>query len=505
MAGKKKYKRFSYSEQAMNNAINSVKHDHMSINKAAIQFGIPKTTLFAKVNNGTPPGRKMGPPTVLTEEEEQWIEDWILAKAALGFPMHPNEVKLAVQKILLAEKRPNPFPNSLPGRKWMKLFLQRHPAIALKNAEVISKARAAVTEEGIRKWFAALVKYLEKVGALDILEDSRRMMNLDETGVATCPKSGKLLGPRKEKNFYRISNSSEKECITVLCTFLANGESIDPMILYPYQRIPRDVMASIPDGVSVGRSDSGWMTSATYYEFIANILYPRLVEKEVKFPVLLLFDGHKSHINRELHDFCVQKGILLFCLYPNATHILQPCDVGIFKPFKTAWKKIVHSQSQATTRAITKVEFAPLFYEAFTQITAETVINSFAACGIFPFNPDNVNYSKCISTRRASLQNPTLGDKAEDSIDLREKLFGLLEAMIPDDLLDQFDRNYDAGTWPTEEKTLFQIWRSLKGADESLPDRPTEDLSMSATHDISSGTLQIQQELLFICFFVTIN
>nr|CAI5863559.1 unnamed protein product [Callosobruchus analis] len=36
----------------------------------------------------------------------------------------------------------------------------------------------------------------------------------------------------------------------------------------------------------------------------------------------------------ELSKFCSEKGILLYCLLPSATHILQPCDVPSLNPLK---------------------------------------------------------------------------------------------------------------------------------------------------------------------------
>lgn len=42
-----------------------------------------------------------------------------------------------------------------------------------------------------------------------------------------------------------------------------------------YKRIPRDVAESVPPGFAVGRSDSRWMVSATFYEYMANhVFYP---------------------------------------------------------------------------------------------------------------------------------------------------------------------------------------------------------------------------------------
>lgn len=133
----------------------------------------------------------------------------------------PEEVKNTVQKILEVTDRPNPFNNNRPGRKWFNLFLKRHPDIVLKNTEVISKARVAVTEKGIREWFSDLKEYLKQENAEDILHDPYRIYNLDETGVLTCPKTGKILGKKNKRNNYVVTSSQEKQFYYCLCCYVA--------------------------------------------------------------------------------------------------------------------------------------------------------------------------------------------------------------------------------------------------------------------------------------------
>ena len=50
--------------------------------------------------------------------------------------------------------------------------------------------------------------------------------------------------------------------------------------------------------------------------------------------VLLIFDGHDSHVNFQLVKSAKERGIHFICLPPNTTNALQPLDVGIFKPMK---------------------------------------------------------------------------------------------------------------------------------------------------------------------------
>ena len=51
-------------------------------------------------------------------------------------------------------------------------------------------------------------------------------------------------------------------------------------------------------------------------------------------PVLLVLDGHGSHITIEVIEFAQSNNIHLLCLPSHTSHILQPLDIGVFKSFK---------------------------------------------------------------------------------------------------------------------------------------------------------------------------
>ncbi|CAG5073474.1 Protein of unknown function [Cotesia congregata] len=237
-----------YSSEDLNAPITIIREKKMSANKASQRFNIPKGTLIHKLHDNVPSDCKMGPSTVLSPQEELCIKNWIIDKAKLGFPMHPEDVKDAVQKILTDVKRPNPFLNNRPGRKWFSLFLQRHPDVVLKNTETLSKARASVTEENILDWFNGLQNYAAEEGVEDIFKDPKRIINLDELGMSTCPKTGKLLGPKGEKNFYQVATGPEKQSISVLCTFSAD-ELIE-------NNIPLELINSFKEAVNLNQDPS---------------------------------------------------------------------------------------------------------------------------------------------------------------------------------------------------------------------------------------------------------
>ena len=56
-------------------------------------------------------------------------------------------------------------------------------------------------------------------------------------------------------------------------------------------------------------------------------------------PVLLLVDGHKSHMTLDLIELARENDVILFCLLPHTTHALQTLDVSIFKALKAHFSR----------------------------------------------------------------------------------------------------------------------------------------------------------------------
>lgn len=77
-----------------------VRIGYISLNQAHRTYGIPKGILHNKLKDKVPQSRKMGPPTYLTRDEEDRIKEWILNNAKVGFPLHPDDVKDSIQKVL---------------------------------------------------------------------------------------------------------------------------------------------------------------------------------------------------------------------------------------------------------------------------------------------------------------------------------------------------------------------------------------------------------------------
>uniref|UniRef100_A0A336L8I1 CSON006613 protein n=1 Tax=Culicoides sonorensis TaxID=179676 RepID=A0A336L8I1_CULSO len=256
----------------------------------------------------------------LTKQEESLLTNWCVDLVNCGFPVNTEELTNAVKKIIDSTGRKTPFVENKPGRSWMNGFLKRNPILRQRQAESISKGRAVVTIKSIKKWFRELEEYLESIGHKDILNDPKRIFNGDESGFLLCPKSGKVLAPRGSSHVYQVQNGNEKENITVLFVISADGNYAPPLVVFPYVRVPQNLMSTIPDEWCVGRSETGWMKiTTTHFRYIANGLKPWLIKNSIEKEIILFVDGHTSHLNLELSNFCKDNKIILYALPPNTT------------------------------------------------------------------------------------------------------------------------------------------------------------------------------------------
>lgn len=173
-----------------------------------------------------------------------------------------------------------------------------------------------------------------------------------------------MLARRGQRRVYSKVSSDEKELITSLIGGNAKGLLAPSLVMFPYQRLPANIVKNMPESWAFGRSPSGWMTCEAFYEYIANCFYPWLVSTNIKLPIVLFVDGHASHISFHLSEFCADKGIILIALFPNATHLHQPMDVSVFHSMKTHWAKAVQSwRMQKDGDRLNRENFAPLLKE----------------------------------------------------------------------------------------------------------------------------------------------
>ena len=379
VANEKKWK-----TEDLTKALQSVR-EGTSIRRAGSQYDIPRSTLSDYTLGKLEIGKKTGPPTILTAEEEKRIAEWALQMCRIGYGRTKEQILLAVQRFIEKDGRPNPFSDNKPGRKWFAALLKRHPQLSLRMPEQLESYRAiACTKEKLDHWYSDFIQFLELT---EIPDDPRHFWNADESGFCFCPRSGRVLAEKNMKDVYSV-HGSNKEQITTLCAISAAGETIPPMHIFPGQCFGYNPLRDSVPGAYFGKSPSGWIDLELFYGWMANHF-----ARHVKIrPAILLVDGHKSHINIETSKFCYENDIHLYCLPAHSSYITQPLDVGFFKPLKDSWKKSCERYRFSNPGSFpTKQVFSQLFKEAWYEtISPLTIIHAFKGWGIYPVNCDAI-------------------------------------------------------------------------------------------------------------------
>ncbi len=112
-------------------------------------------------------------------------------------------------------------------------------------------------------------------------------------------------------------------------------------------------------GTRFNTTESGWSEETTFFDWLKHQFVPAV--KRVKKPVLLLMDGHHSHLSTRIIKYAMDNKIHLECLPPHSTTILQPLDVLTLSKIKTAWRKLLSRHFKQTNSApVTKEKFVLL-------------------------------------------------------------------------------------------------------------------------------------------------
>ena len=450
--------------------INDIRENKLTFREAEATYRIPRSTLHDYATGKVEFGCRPGPSSILTAAEEQKIVDYAVEMSKIGYGLTREKILEMVKKMLDKDGRPNAFKGNLPGRKWWKLFMQRHPQLSVRMPEALQLARArCCTPEALQVWYSDFDQFSM---IHNVKNQPLQIWNADEAGFPLCPKTGKVLALRNSKNVYSVTGDS-KEQITCLCAVSAAGEVIPPMHIFAGVRFRYNPMADCVPGAYFGRSPNGWISTELFFGWIANH-FARYVKER---PVVLLVDGHSCHIDIEISKFCNENGILLYCLPPHSSHITQPLDVGFFKPLKVSWAKACDTFSlEHPGTPVSKDVFSSVFRKAWeASVNVSTIVNSFRSSGICPLNYDAIDSSKL---------GPSLPYSACKQVPESTALKSLEAEMKPETLScyrKRYEEKYDL-----DSDELYNIWSRLKtlsmSSDNDKEVPPTKQLPLRQQH-----------------------
>lgn len=364
----------TYTEAALTKAVRSYKAGTMSMRKAATKYGIPFGTLNNKCHGKCV--NRVGAPLRLSPQCEQRLLTTIDHLAEWKVPMDGMDIRLLVKEYLdrsgISDAR---FKNNCPGPDWLKSFVARH-RLTQRLADNVKPARAEINRDSVNLYFDELEKALAAAPAENIY-------NFDETNITDNPGVKTVVCRRGLKRVERKMQHS-KSSISLMYCGSASGVFLPPMVVYRAANCYTEWTLGGPAGSLYDCSKSGWFDARCFARWFTEVFVEHVQHQNgIK---VLLGDNLASHFTLEVIEQCVTYNIRFVCLLPNATHLLQPLDVAVFRPLKIEWRKILESwhKESRVKGSIPKNQFPGLLKKLQNQLKEENICSGFRAAGIFP-------------------------------------------------------------------------------------------------------------------------
>ena len=417
-AGSNRPKRLrQWTNDSMLRAMNAVKNGLMGQNRAALEYGVPCTTLKDRLSGKVVHGTNMGPKPYLTHEEEKELVDFLIYCSKMGYGKTRKEVLEIVET---AVRRKGMTVEHHISQGWWCHFRERWPELTLRKGDSFPLVREQMTSHDVFETYFALLK--DTLKKHDLMNKPSQIYNCDESGMPLEHKQPKTIALKGTKKVRQLS-SGNKTQITILGCVSASGHVIPPMVVFSGKNFNHMLSDGEVPGTFYGTSKSGWMDQELFSSWFTLHFLQHAVSSR---PLMLILDGHSSHFTLDLVKSAAEHDVIIFRLSPHTTADSQPLDTTCFGPLKTFWSQGCRDYMLANPgRIITKFQFSHLFAEAWSKgMTISNITSGFKCTGIYPFNPNAVlkkvtrernDHSPEVHPESPSLSTPSEDCRQENS------------------------------------------------------------------------------------------
>ena len=391
----------SYHAENLIKAFEDVTSKGLSVSSSARLHDVPEQTLRDRVKGNVDPF-DFRRETLFTKEEEEGLVEHLEALAQLGYGATNQKVQdLAGELAHALGKKVSPKPMS---KCWRFAFLKRWgDRIKSIRPRALDTNRAkSATPEKVDMYFSNLETTLRKY---DLQHKPQFIYNLDETGIHPEHRPPNVIAPLHGKT--QSVTSPRSTTTTIIGCANAAGQFLPPFFVFKGKRFNADLMKGASPGCKGVMTESGWSNFTVFQQYIKEHFLPNIARDDNQH-VLLIFDGHSSHVSKMLIEWAAAQKLILFVLPAHTSHILQPLDVGIFGPFKRFYYgECANYMRENIGQAVTKYDMVNLSCKAYLKaMTPINIMSAFKKSGIYPLDKHAVTPEKLYPTESYRDKNP---------------------------------------------------------------------------------------------------
>lgn len=324
----------------------------------------------------------------LTPHEEKGLACYVLRMCRNGYPL-PVKVLRSLALVIRKRRKSMSCDESIqpPGKNWPQGFYKRNPELKARRVRAIAWDRHDhKIQPKAADWFSVIGKELENPAILD-----ENVYNMDETGVLLGKLgSVKVLVGKNELRNYRGAGS-QRTLITAIECISASGRCLDPLVIWPATTHRSNWTSHPTPGWHFACTQTGYTNNTISLYWMQHVFDPLTRPTANGRPRILISDGLAPHESLDVMTFCFENNIVLCRLPSHTSHKLQPCDVAVFGPLKTAYREQVERLFRGGAGTIGKQHFTLLYSRARDiALTARNIRSGWSKAGLFPLNPSRV-------------------------------------------------------------------------------------------------------------------
>lgn len=373
---------------------------------------------------------------------------WIRAMRALRFPMFKDTVVAAANYTLEGTNYLQKFKHQRLDSDWYYRFLKTHNHLfSTANQRPLEITRAKwATAANIGQWYDMIADVLvdkglavknpnydvnAKPGSADCepihITKPDRILSFDESRIeldmtqATKSNESRTIVDKQAPASSRQESLANKGglCGTGVGGSTASGKALPGLFIMASGSIEASWCTPAPlsdfldgSGARVAAkftcNPKGGVRDCVGVQYLSHVIVPLFPDLSEDNPVVLICDGHGSHLTLDLLEYCRAHHVHVVLRVPHTTHLTQGEDVRNFKIFKPAVRTqkneaLQENISRGVFRLLNK-DFMRVVEPAWRKaFSTENNLKGWRETGISPFNQCVLHQLKEEETRRDSL------------------------------------------------------------------------------------------------------
>ncbi|XP_045190343.2 uncharacterized protein LOC123547372 isoform X3 [Mercenaria mercenaria] len=353
--GSKALKRV-YKTSDLVDAYNMVKNCGLSIHKAAKMFNVPKSTLMDRVSHKVSLDVcRYGPDPVLSVEEESKLSAHLIELANVGYGYTQVEIsRQASDYAIMLGKRAedNPF-----SSRWYKNYSTRHlESDQVKPVLQPNQKTVCTNRECIAKYYEKLTSIVHEYNP-DIKPEN--MFVMDEIDIELDTNAAERLS-----------------ILTAIGAGNAAGQIIPPYF----------VMVTVLKRENNKVARKSQLITNTFKNYLTSHFMKNANRTDNENEhLIVLYDGHRSHLSVELIEWSKEHHIVLFVIPPHECCIVKTRNGGVFEPMKSKYNTECNKLTKDNQQIETNADGVSLAKSVYDDVVKPSALQIwFKSAGIYP-------------------------------------------------------------------------------------------------------------------------